>query len=209
MFLKQSFAAEIAQGFEKNLTEGEFQKNAAAQNKLVKIAEHLNQVAELCDDLGLGLESEVATTLLENITIDKAAAKKKKKKKPSINEILKKDIKDKKKKTMKTMKDVEEENGGPLFKMKPDRFAADDADHNCAFCGGYGNTDTNHAMDFVDEDDFSPESDRFESNSDLVGILHELRRKNDTEPMLPLSSDDDFEDEWEPTDGNSELDMDI
>jgi hypothetical protein len=79
MFNKKDISSELAESMANNLVGNTIEKRAEDLNKFATAINHLNDVAETFDNLGMNKEAEALTTLLEII----AGKKSKKKSKPN------------------------------------------------------------------------------------------------------------------------------
>lgn len=83
-FDKKNSADEIAKQMQSILVSEKIEKYASVvEDKMIKVAEHLNEVAEELDNLGLAQEAEVITKVLEVVAKKKSKKRKVKKNKKS------------------------------------------------------------------------------------------------------------------------------
>ena len=70
MFIKKSFANEIAAQMESIFNSNLVAEATEKELKLIKAAEYLNSASEIFEDLGLTIQAEVATKLMESASAD-------------------------------------------------------------------------------------------------------------------------------------------
>ena len=167
MFIKKSFADEIAAAMERNLIDSNINKLAHTENQILKAADYLNAAAEIFDETGLTKQAEVITLLLETLAAKKTKKKTKAKpkskskakaapKKKSKTPIPKAKLKNPTSEEM--VKNLEEK--GWVFN-ETGNHEEHDADDNCAMCGDM----------MRDEDD----EEKDEKEQELHKLMKELQ----------------------------------
>lgn len=137
MFIKKSFADEIAFVMDQKVVQAAAQAQLDAQGMVVEASEHLNAAAEIFEKSGMIAEAELITGMLEVMAAKKKKSKdknkakdKKKSKKPAKKPAKKVPSSEKMLENLKTKGWVFDENGA--VDGKTDHNCAD---VNCADCG--------------------------------------------------------------------------
>lgn len=108
MFIKKSFAEEIAIAMDNQLVDGAINKQAEKEARLVKAADYLNAAAEIFDETGMVAHAELITSLIEVLAAKKS---KKDKNKAKDRKFKNKSKKPAKKLTSEKMVDNLKEKG--------------------------------------------------------------------------------------------------
>ena len=179
MFKNKDTSFEIATTMANHLVGETLEKKAENISKFAKAMDYLNAVAEIFDDLGLAIEAEATTILLEKVAGKKT--KKKSKKKVSLK------------------KDPEVDNLTPEkmvsnLKHKGWVFNADDGHSKGCMCSKCVDVnDLRHGDDCVCHLCLhNDENEDFDTNKDFS---HHIERDDNYADFMDVLNDDDFEDE--------------
>ena len=189
MFIKKSFADEIAAGMEKHLIDNSINKLATQETQIVKAADYLNAAAEIFEDFGLTKQAEIITLVLETLAAKKSKKKAPKAKAKKAPKSKKKSKKSSPKAALKnpTSKEMVEnlKEKGWVFN-ETGNHDEHDADDNCAMCGD---------MSYDDDFSYAEDEDEEGSEDDLQSMLEELKSEHDFEDEEDLRNPDTYSEE--------------